>query len=132
MAGCARPTLRIGNSLQRARRVLEETERTHGRMFGTQRLTAGYVLPPHSRKSALIGKWNLCFLREGEMYEQASSREWVDFVVPIQDQDAEFCRKMRAAIKSGHEVCPIGVSTKPGTENPIVADGWKAPCVRVS
>ena len=70
--------------------------------------------------------------REGEMYEQASSREWVDFVVPIQDQDAEFCRKMRAAIKSGHEVCPIGVSTKPGTENPIVADGWKAPCVRVS
>jgi hypothetical protein len=57
--------LRIGNSLQRARRVLEETERTsgrtHGRMFGTQRLTAGYVLPPHSRKSALIGEWNLCF-----------------------------------------------------------------------
>ena len=31
------------------------------RMFGTQRLIAGYVLPPHSRKSALIGEWNLRF-----------------------------------------------------------------------
>jgi hypothetical protein len=44
----------------------------------------------------------------------------------FQDQDAEFCRRMTAAIKSGRETCPIGVSKKPCTEKPILADCWKA------
>ena len=70
--------------------------------------------------------------REGEMYKQVPWSEWTEFAIPPQDQDAEFCRKMRAAILSGREVCPIGVNTQPCTEKPIVADGWKAPCVRVS
>jgi hypothetical protein len=37
-----------------------------------------------------------------------------------QQQDAEFCRILRAAIEQGYESCPIGVSTEPGTEKPIV------------
>jgi len=46
------------------------------------------------------------------------------------NQDAEFCRRMKAAIERGLETCPIGVSTKPGTTNPVVADGWMQPPVR--
>ena len=49
----------------------------------------------------------------------------------LRDQDAESCRRMKAAIESGREACPIGVSTEPGTTNPVIADGWKHPPVRL-
>jgi hypothetical protein len=35
-------------------------------------------------------------------------------------QDEKFCRILRAAIEKGHEFCPIGVSTEPGTKKPMV------------
>jgi hypothetical protein len=37
-----------------------------------------------------------------------------------QQQDEDFCRALRAAIYSGAESCPIGVSTGPGTKKPIL------------
>jgi hypothetical protein len=37
-----------------------------------------------------------------------------------QQQDAEFCRLLRAAIEQGYESCPIGVSTEPSTKKPMV------------
>jgi hypothetical protein len=37
----------------------------------------------------------------------------------LRAQDEEFCRVMRIAIETGRECCPIGVSTEPGTQNPI-------------
>jgi hypothetical protein len=36
-----------------------------------------------------------------------------------QQQDEDFCRALRAAIYSGAESCPLGVSTEPGTKKPI-------------
>jgi len=51
-------------------------------------------------------------------------------LVHLLNQDAEFCRRMRIAIETGRETCPIGVSTAPGTTNPVIADGWKHPPVR--
>ena len=35
-------------------------------------------------------------------------------------QDEEFCRILRTAVEQGHEFCPIGVSTEPGTKKPMV------------
>jgi hypothetical protein len=35
-------------------------------------------------------------------------------------QDEAFCRLLREAIERGHETCPIGVSTEPGTKKPMV------------
>ena len=62
------------------------------------------------------------------------ANEWSEEVdvsrAHLRDQDAEFCRRMKAAIERGLETCPIGVSTKPGTTNPVVADGWMQPPVR--
>jgi hypothetical protein len=55
-----------------------------------------------------------------------------EFVMALRNQDAAFCRRMTAAIESGRETCPIGVSRKPCTEKPILADGWKVPCVRTT
>jgi hypothetical protein len=37
----------------------------------------------------------------------------------LRAQDEEFCRFLRIAIETGRESCPIGVSTEPGTQNPI-------------
>ncbi len=34
-------------------------------------------------------------------------------------QDEDFCRAVRAAVHAGQESCPLGVSTEPGTKNPI-------------
>jgi hypothetical protein len=38
----------------------------------------------------------------------------------MRQQDQEFCKTLRAAIEKGRESCPIGVSTEPGTQKPIV------------
>jgi hypothetical protein len=35
-------------------------------------------------------------------------------------QDDDFCRALRAALYARKETCPIGVSTEPGTKNPII------------
>jgi ACT domain len=52
--------------------------------------------------------------------------KWHDFGLSSEDtierkrsQDDNFCRAMRAAIYSGTESCPVGVSTEPGTKNPF-------------
>jgi hypothetical protein len=37
----------------------------------------------------------------------------------LRAQDEEFCRVLRIAIETGREFCSIGVSTEPGTQNPI-------------
>jgi hypothetical protein len=37
----------------------------------------------------------------------------------VRAQDDEFCRVLRIAIETGRERCPIGVSTEPGTQNPM-------------
>jgi hypothetical protein len=41
------------------------------------------------------------------------------------EQDDEFCRKLRAALRAGKETCPVGVITEPGTTRPIfeIIDG---------
>jgi hypothetical protein len=36
-----------------------------------------------------------------------------------QQQDEDFCRALRAAIYSGAESCPLGMSTQAGTKKPI-------------
>ena len=63
------------------------------------------------------------------MYKQLSSREQTndnaDFTMQFWEQDAEFCRRMLNAIESGKETCPVGISKKPCTKNPVLADGWK-------
>jgi len=41
-------------------------------------------------------------------------------ILQRREQDAEFCRILRAAVERGHESCPIGVSTEPGTKKPMV------------
>jgi hypothetical protein len=41
-------------------------------------------------------------------------------ILRAREQDEEFCRILRAAIERGHESCPIGVSTDPGTKKPTV------------
>jgi len=38
----------------------------------------------------------------------------------LRNQDDEFCRRMFAAIHSGSESCPVGVSTEPGTRKPVI------------
>jgi len=44
-----------------------------------------------------------------------------DLMVQInREQDDEFCRKLRAALRVGNETCPVGVSTEPGTKRPIL------------
>jgi plasmid stability protein len=35
-------------------------------------------------------------------------------------QDDDFCRALRAALWAEKESCPEGVSTEPGTKNPII------------
>jgi hypothetical protein len=35
-------------------------------------------------------------------------------------QDDDFCRALRAALYAKKESCPVGVSTEPGTKNPII------------
>jgi hypothetical protein len=50
----------------------------------------------------------------------------------LRDQDEEFCRRMLIAIETGRESCPVGISKAPCTTNPVIADGWKHPCVRMS
>ena len=40
-------------------------------------------------------------------------------ILRTREQDQEFCRRLRVAIKRGHESCPIGVSTEPGTNKPM-------------
>ena len=63
------------------------------------------------------------------MYKQLSSREPVSddtyFRMQLRQQDEEFCRRMLIAIESGKESCPVGISKKPCTKNPVLADGWK-------
>jgi hypothetical protein len=88
-----------------------------------------------SLKSALILQWDLNLgEREGEMRKPPLAHEWSEDIdispADLLNQDAEFCRRMKAVIESGLETCPIGVSTEPGTTNPVMADGWKRPPVR--
>jgi hypothetical protein len=58
-----------------------------------------------------------------------SDSEWFGDIdscrAQLRDQDAEFCRRMLIAIESGWETCPVGVSTEPCTQKPVLADGWK-------
>jgi len=55
-------------------------------------------------------KWN------GAVFDRADE----DLMVWInREQDDEFCRKLRAALRAGKETCPVGVSTEPGTKRPI-------------
>jgi len=63
-----------------------------------------------------------------ENAQDLAIEEAVDSADPraqLRDQDAEFCRRMRAAIERGSENCPIGVSIEPCTKRPVMADGWK-------
>jgi hypothetical protein len=55
-----------------------------------------------------------------------------DHALLMRQQDDEFCRRMIMAIETGRESCPVGVSKEPCTTNPVIADGWKHPCVRMS
>jgi len=63
------------------------------------------------------------------MQKRLLANEWsgdIDgFQAHLRDQDAQFCRRMLIAIESGHETCPIGVSTEPCTKNPILTAGCK-------
>ena len=44
-----------------------------------------------------------------------------DLMVQInREQDDEFCRKLRAALRAGKETCSVGVSTELGTKRPIL------------
>jgi hypothetical protein len=59
----------------------------------------------------LMIKWN----------ETVSDRADEDLMVRInREQDDEFCRKLRAALRAGKETCPVGVTTEPGTKSPIL------------
>jgi hypothetical protein len=40
----------------------------------------------------------------------------------FQQQDANFCERLREAIAGGMEVCPTVVSTIPGTQRPVLGD----------
>ncbi len=53
-------------------------------------------------------KWNCAALDES------------DEAICTRKQDDEFCRVLRSAIEKGSESCPLGVSTEPGTKNPVV------------
>src|SRR6516225_3148246 len=60
---------------------------------------------------SLMTKWN----------EAVSDRADQDPMVRInREQDDEFCRKLRAALRARKETCPVGVSTEPGTKRPIL------------
>jgi hypothetical protein len=59
----------------------------------------------------LMIKWN----------EAVFDRADEDLMVWInREQDDEFCRKLRAALRAGKETCPVGVSTEPGTKRAIL------------
>jgi hypothetical protein len=62
-------------------------------------------------EGGLMIKWN----------EAVSDRADEDLMVRInREQDDEFCRKLRAALRAGKETCPVGVSTESGTKRPIL------------
>jgi hypothetical protein len=62
-------------------------------------------------EGSLMIKWN----------EAVFDRADEDLMVQInREQDDEFCRKLRAALRVGNETCPVGVSTEPGTKRPIL------------
>jgi hypothetical protein len=64
-----------------------------------------------SGEGGLMIKWN----------EAVSDRADEDLMVRInREQDDEFCRKLRAALRAGKEICPVGVTTEPGTKRPIL------------
>jgi hypothetical protein len=44
----------------------------------------------------------------------------VEAIASVQEQDDEFCRRLRIAIEMGSEFCPTTVSTKPCTSRPIL------------
>src|SRR5215472_15333960 len=43
----------------------------------------------------------------------------VEALARLQKQDEEFCRRLRAAIETGHECCPTIVLTEPCTKRPV-------------
>ena len=43
----------------------------------------------------------------------------VEALARLQKQDEEFCRRLRAAIETGHECCPTTVFTEPCTNRPV-------------
>jgi len=62
-------------------------------------------------EGGLMIKWN----------EAVSDRADEDLMVRInREQDDEFCRKLRAALRAGKETCPVCVTTEPGTKRPIL------------
>ena len=64
-----------------------------------------------SNEGGLMIKWS----------EAVFDRADEDLMVRInREQDDEFCRKLRAALRAGKETCPVGVSTEPGTKRPIL------------
>jgi hypothetical protein len=65
----------------------------------------------HQWGRGLMIKWN----------EAVFDRADEDLMVWInREQDDEFCRKLRAALRAGKETCPVGVITEPGTKRPIL------------
>jgi hypothetical protein len=44
----------------------------------------------------------------------------VEAMARLQEQDDEFCRRLRIAVERGSEFCPTTVSTEPCTSRPIL------------
>ena len=61
-------------------------------------------------------------VREGVMLRwkpgSLSEDDCISYIVSLRAQDEGFCNRLRAAIESGEESCPIGVITEPGTKSP--------------
>jgi len=88
-----------------------ELERTGGASENRSSATMANAPKRTNEEGGLMIKWN------ETVYDRADE----DLMVRInREQDDEFCRKLRAALRAGKETCPVGVSTEPGTKRPIL------------